>query len=237
MRSDLRLTLAMVVAFGTGWTLSSCGSSSNSGTTPGNGLFACKGTSCSSSELSTYESCVTSHCGDTLKSCFGPGALSGNFSGGQCGDYIGCVQKCGCSPSLTCLQACGEPSQACTTCSQMVDTCENGSGCSKPACFGGGSGSDAAVVKTDGGSRDTSVSDSSSFSIPDALPGFDGNLGGLLDALGAPATCDDLLSCCNGMAAGPGKEQCMTAYTASKAQGDAICMLVVNSYKLAGTCH
>jgi hypothetical protein len=230
MSTQLRLALLVTAAFGAGWTLSSCGSSSNSGT-PSNNLFACTGSSCSSSDLQSYQTCVTGKCGDKLKTCYGPGALQGNFGGGQCGDYFTCVQKCGCS-NVPCVLACGEPSGACQTCIETASACEESSGCSKPACFGSTPDAGITIPGRDGGFTFPDVS------IPDAFGGIlDADFGSLFDALSAPGTCSDLLACCNGMAAGPFKDTCTRQYDDLKAQGgDTSCMLGLNTLKLAGFC-
>jgi hypothetical protein len=221
MSTQLRLALLVTAAFGAGWTLSSCGSSggngngNSDGSTPSNNLFACAGASCGSSELQTYQTCVTGKCGDAFKSCYGPGSLQGNFNGGQCGDYRTCVQKCGCS-DYQCFVACGVRPVACQLCEATVSACEESSGCTKPACLG--AIPDGGVSFPDG-----------SFILPDA------DIGAFLDALSAPATCNDLLNCCN-MLATPSKELCLMQYNDLKPMGDQQCAYGYNGLKIAQIC-
>jgi len=125
----MRLVLVLVLA------VTACG-----GGPSGEGPAICfaadgsKAGACSASELAAYDRCVAGKCPDAA-GCFGGQVASGSY-GGFCGDWLGCLQKCGCpAPASPCVAACGQPSVGCQQCGVGVVECVNGSGCAKPACL------------------------------------------------------------------------------------------------------
>ncbi len=96
------------------------------------------GSTCKASEEEAYGNCILSKCETQYAKCFGSAFKTGNFAGGPCGTYVGCIQKCGCNDTA-CYTACGQPDQACQSClTTDVNSCVQNSGCTVPACISGG---------------------------------------------------------------------------------------------------
>jgi hypothetical protein len=169
--------------------------------------------SCNKAELDTYNNCTYAACETQFKACFGAGVAMGTF-GGACGTFIQCTSKCGCS-DLTCFLGCGTPSAECLTCSEAVQTCQDSSSCTKPAC----------LQQPDGGTPNP-IFDGGLPSF-DGLPSFpDGLFGG---------TCADLTTCCAAIADAPKKAQCQA--TLGIAGGnDTICGAAYSAFKASGDC-
>jgi hypothetical protein len=67
--------------------------------------------------------CMNAHCSAQTTGCFGAGYATGNFSGGTCSAFLGCIGACSCT-DVGCLTSC-IPSSDCQTCQDAVDTCES----------------------------------------------------------------------------------------------------------------
>lgn len=105
--------------------------SNNGGDGELNDCSAVDNPKCSKAELDTYNACIQNACKDPLTECYGPGYMSGKFSG-ACADFIGCINACDCNDTQ-CFLNCPEPSAACNTCAAKLDTC--GKTCEEPACM------------------------------------------------------------------------------------------------------
>ncbi|MDF2695554.1 MAG: hypothetical protein K0S65_3937 [Labilithrix sp.] len=84
-----------------------------------------------------------SKCDATLKECYGSDYKNGSF-GGACNDFVSCVNACECG-DIECFGNCPEPSSACITCGEKLDTCITQQ-CPEPECMndGGGEGTKCA---------------------------------------------------------------------------------------------
>jgi hypothetical protein len=184
---------------------------------------------CTQAERNAWDQCVYPKCKTQYDSCYGAGALMGNFSG-PCGTWIKCFNTCGCG--LACLVTCGAPPAECQSCAMAVDTCQNSSGCSRPACL---QPPDAGLPNLDGGFQ---IPDGG-FQIPDG--GFQIPDGGFPDLGftlpdGGLGTCADLLTCCNAIADAQKKATCQQQYAASMSFGDFACGAAYRAHQLAGDC-
>lgn len=104
-------------------------------------------TRCTQPERDAWNQCVFPRCEAEFKACHGPGIQTGNFSG-PCATHSKCVSKCVCN-DVTCFLDCGLPPAACATCTMALQTCQNGSGCPRPAC----------LLAPDGGVSDVNCDD------------------------------------------------------------------------------
>jgi hypothetical protein len=195
---------------GTGGAGGTGGGGGTGGASLGCGVGGGGSSSCSKAELDTYNNCTYAACETQFKACYGAGVMMGNFSG-PCGTFITCTSKCACT-NLTCLLACGAPSNECIACGQAVATCQESSSCTKPACL---RTPDGGVTLPDGG-----------FPFP-----FDG---GLPDGLFG-GTCADLTACCAAIADTAKKAQC-TAVLGAAAGSDLACGAAYSGYKANGDC-
>jgi len=109
------------------------GTGNGSGNGNGNSTFkTCSdttGTSCTEAEMKPYSDCLMDKCDTSYKKCYGDGYKSGSFSG-PCGTFITCLQKCDCTDTQ-CILAC-KPDEACSTCSEEMQTCAGS--CTEPEC-------------------------------------------------------------------------------------------------------
>jgi hypothetical protein len=175
---------------------------SGSGAAGGSSYQDCnraKASNCSDADYKPYQDCLSNKCGDKLTACYGADYQNGNFSG-PCADYIGCVQKCGCSDT-NCILSC-TPSQACQDCSKNIGTCTTQ--CTAPACASSSGG-------TSGG---TSSGGTSS---------------GGTSGSGGTHTCAQLQACCDKMAAGTVKTTCQQAHDSSS-NNDSTCNAIYGGF-------
>ncbi|MDD5307885.1 MAG: hypothetical protein PHU25_11245 [Deltaproteobacteria bacterium] len=62
--------------------------------------------SCTQADEDEFSSCVLDKCDGDLKKAFGSGYKSGDFSGGDCSDYIDCMNECTCDNLSNCSGNC-----------------------------------------------------------------------------------------------------------------------------------
>jgi hypothetical protein len=192
-----------------------CGSSDSSGNNGGSGgispskLNECnKGAGSGSTVTCTgqaeYDTCIESKCATQYQKCLGAGYKSGNFAGGACESYMGCIAKA----ADPCNNSCGVPTGDCLNCFMTdLSSCQQSSGCAEPVCTvsggtGGGTGAGGSV-----------------------------GAGGGVGAGGSTAsgTCADLKACCD-KTTGSVQTGCNAAYT--QANGDnSVCAQVYTSLK------
>jgi hypothetical protein len=104
----------------------------------GNDTDTGTGSNCSDSELNDYGDCVLAACDDDYKKCYGDNWKDGDFSGGDCEDYIDCYDKCTCDNVSTCGNDCAAQymtmTSPCFTCMMSnLSTC--GNSCELPDCM------------------------------------------------------------------------------------------------------
>jgi len=147
------LALSSVLMFGCG-SSSKAGGAGGAGGSTGGGAFnpgnlICTSSmsqtaNCTAAELAPFENCFIANCGTGLQTCYGPGYMTGDFSG-ACGTYAACINKCSCSDSA-CRTACGTQPTACSSCvSTSLTACGLACLAQLPACALGGTGQGGAA--------------------------------------------------------------------------------------------
>jgi hypothetical protein len=190
---------------------------------------------CTQAEVDSYNTCLADKCDSAFKMCFGD-IRNGNY-GGPCGPWVMCTSKCGCNDAA-CRNACPMPNMECILC--LVGpglTCQNTANCPRPACYGPETKLDGGGLPPipDGGFMLPDVN----FNFPESgIPIPDGGFS--LPEAGFSGTCAQLLTCCNGIADGAQKTQCLTAYAAFNMPGgggDQGCAAVLTGLRAINACQ
>jgi hypothetical protein len=186
---------------------------------------------CSQADVDSYNNCLADRCDMAFKTCIGD-VRNGNY-GGPCGPSVMCTNKCACG-DMVCRNACPQPTPECLICLFGPGlTCQNSSGCARPACYGPGPDGGMTPIP-DGG---FSIPDGG-FSIPDG--GFSIPDGGFsFPEAGITGNCAQLLTCCGAIADPSTKGQCLAAYGAfsmTGGGGDPNCALALTALRAVSAC-
>ena len=107
---------------------------------------------CTQSEIDSYNNCNFSMCDAEYQAALGSNYKTGSYAG-ACGTYITCTTACPCGDSA-CTQKCGLPDMACQTAIGKASSCSQMK-CPPPACFKS-AGTSGGTSGTSGGASGTS---------------------------------------------------------------------------------
>ena len=124
-------------------------SGATSGVVGGSKCGGMSTSTCTQSEIDSYNNCNFSMCDAEYQAALGSGYKTGSYAG-ACGTYITCTTACPCGDSA-CTQKCGLPDMACQTAIGKASSCSQMK-CPQPACFksGGTSGTSGGTSGTSG---------------------------------------------------------------------------------------